>query len=707
MTILRDTQEESAETRAVFPIRPQQIPSLLVDAIESMKEGFAVFDSEDRLLLCNQQYKAIYPRITTLIVPGVRFNELVTAATQRGQIEEVSDQKSSIPRLAVWENGSLLEYRTSEGRWIEARDYWTEGEGRVSIRVDITEHKRAEETIFAQKERAEVTLTSIGDAVVTTDAEGVVEYLNPMAEMLTGWTVDEARGQPLDTVFHIIDEHSRERAQNPLTVCLGQGAATRQANYTVLLSRAGHECAIQKTESLIRSREGQILGLVLVFSDITEARQVAQQLAHDATHDALTGLVNRREFESRLQRLVEMVQTQKTEHALCYLDLDQFKIINDTCGHAAGDEILCQVADLMRGHIRQRDTIARLGGDEFGVLMEHCTLEQALRVADALCQTVEEFRFVQGDKKFSVGASIGLVSVTKASRDITDVLRAADNACYTAKNKGRKRIHVYREDDAELATRRGEMQWVERIKHALEEDRFHLNFQPIVPINGGDTGQEHYELLLRLDDEDGHIVRPSAFLPAAERSNLATQIDRWVVRTAFEWFTLHPERLEHLFLCAINLSGHSLGDKEFLESLVRQFDEVNISPEKICFEITETAAITNFVGATRFIETLKELGCRFALDDFGSGLSSFAYLKNLPVDFLKIDGVFVRDILDNPIDLAMVKSINEIGHAMGKQTIAEFVENDAILDELRLGELGVNYAQGYAIGHPRPINEMH
>lgn len=338
--------------------------------------------------------------------------------------------------------------------------------------------------------------------------------------------------------------------------------------------------------------------------------------------------------------------------------------------------------------------------------MEHCSLEHALRVANTLREAVEEYRFAWEDKGFNIGVSIGLVPITEFSESIVGVLSAADSACYAAKDQGRNRIHVYREDDVGLAKRHGEMQWVARIERALEEERFQFDFQPIVPVKSSEQKGMHYELLLRMQDEQGRIVPASVFLPAAERYNLATKLDRWVVRNAFEWLTRHPEHLERLYLCEINLSGHSLGDGEFLEMVIQQLHQTAIPPEKVCFEVTETAAVANLTSATHFIQTLKGVGCQFALDDFGSGLSSFAYLKTLPVDFLKIDGSFVKDIADDPTDLAMVKSINEIGHTMGKRTIAEFVENAAILEKLKARDIGVDYAQGYHIGRPKPIDEL-
>ncbi len=569
------------------------------------------------------------------------------------------------------------------------------------VMMDITARKRAERALLEEKERAQVTLHSIGDGVITTDAAGIVQYMNPVAESLTGWPAEEACGQPLATVFYIINEETREPAPDPVARCLQKGRITGLAVHTSLLSHSGQEYAIQDSAAPIRDQGGKVFGAVLVFSDVTEARRLSQVMSYQASHDALTGLINRREFERRLQRVLETARSGKVEHALSYLDLDQFKIVNDTCGHAAGDELLRQLGGLLKTQVRKRDSLARLGGDEFGVLMEHCSVQQAMRVADALRKMVANFRFFWEDKSFNVGVSTGLVPINEVSGDTASVLGAADAACYMAKEQGRNRIHIYQDNDAELARRQGEMQWAARISQALEEDRFQLSLQPIAPLIGGNRGMECYELLLRMKDETGRVVLPHAFLSSAERYNLAARLDRWVISTAFKWLTNHPAQLEHLSLGSINLSGHSLGDEAFLAFVTQQFAATQIPPEKICFEITETVAIANLSNATNFIQEIKDLGCRFALDDFGSGVCSFAYLRSLPVDFLKIDGVFVKDIVDDPMSLAMVKWINEIGQLMGKQTIAKFVENEDILEKLR--EIGVNYAQGYYIGRPQPL----
>ncbi|MEE4377155.1 MAG: EAL domain-containing protein [Candidatus Competibacteraceae bacterium] len=573
------------------------------------------------------------------------------------------------------------------------------------VQSELAKRQNAERKTLEEKKRLQLVLHSIGEAVITTDAIGVVQYLNPTAESLTGWTADSAQGLPLGKVFHVIDERTRERLPDLVDQCLRKGEVIGLPDHAMLLSRTGSEYAVQDSVAPIRDWNNEILGVVLVFNDVTEARRMAWQMTYHATHDDLTGLFNRREFERRLRRLLEQARLENTNHALCYLDLDQFKVINDTCGHMAGDELLRQIGRLLQARTRKMDTLARLGGDEFGVLMESCVLDQAKRVANGLREAVESFRFEWQGKRFNVGVSIGLVPISDNSESITGVLRSADSACYTAKEKGRNRIHVvYKEDDTELVKRRGEMQWMFLIPWALDENRFELNFQTIFPLNSHAQQGHHYELLLRMRDPKGSLVQPGAFLLAAERYNLATKLDEWVIEAAFNWLLDHPEHLKDLHLCEINLSGHSVGNEQFLEFITARLKKGNIPPAKICFEITETAAIANLANATRFIKALKSLGCRFALDDFGSGLSSFAYLKNLPVDLLKIDGIFVKDIVEDPIDSALVKSINEVGKVMGLQTVAEFVENEAILNRVR--ELGVDYAQGYAINRPKPLTEL-
>jgi len=572
---------------------------------------------------------------------------------------------------------------------------------------DITARKRMEEQLYAEKERAQVTLHAIGDAVITTDARGRVEILNPAAEQLLGWSAAEAAGVAVTTLFQVINEYTGETVENPVQKCLREGETVQIANYSVLVTRDDREVAVEDSAAPIRDREGRVVGTVVVLRDVSKARTLARELSWQASHDALTGLMNRREFEEHLAHAIATAREGGEHHALLYLDLDQFKIVNDTCGHVAGDELLRQLSALIRGHMRDTDTFARLGGDEFGVLLRHCPLEQAQRIADALRQTVVDFHFVWENKSFDIGVSIGLVNITATSGPVGSVLSAADMACYAAKDGGRNRVHVYREDDAALVQRHGEMQWVARINRAFEEKRFRLFRQSIVDVMHPHDIAQHYEVLIRMLDEQGAIVEPAAFLPAAERYGMMPSVDRWVIRRLF---TTQGEQLRAAWnrcqiatgkcgcMYSINLSGATLNDDTFVDFVRAHLRQFDIPPQVLCFEITETAAIANLPKAAHFIRELKALGCRFSLDDFGSGVSSFAYLKNLPVDFLKIDGSFVRDMVADPIDRAMVQSINSVGHVMGIGTIAEFVESDAILAVLR--EIGVDYAQGYGIAKP-------
>ena len=506
-------------------------------------------------------------------------------------------------------------------------------------------------------------------------------------------------------MFRIIDNETREPARDPVAECLERGEVTSLQSNALLIRRDGREYAIEDSAAPIRTDGGGILGVVLVFKDVTEARQLSREVYYRASHDALTSLINRQEFERRLQRVRETAEREDSDNVLCYIDLDQFKVVNDTCGHVAGDELLRQVAGLMQSCVRQRDTLGRLGGDEFGLLMERCTMDRAQQIAEKLIDSIREYSFYWQEGVFNIGASLGMVRIGRGSQSVDELMIAADSACYRAKEKGRNRLQVFEDTDESLSRRQGETQWAIRIPRALSEDRFLLYYQKILDL--GRPEEEaglHYEILLRMIGEDGEIIMPGSFLPAAERYKLATDIDMWVVTHVFEWLRDNPEHLQQLTTCAINLSALSICSEGCHEFIVRQFERFAIPPQKICFEITETVAISNLTSATRFIKALKKLGCQFALDDFGSGLSSYAYLKNLPVDILKIDGVFVKDILEDRMDLATVKSINEIGHVMGRKTIAEFVESEAVLDKLRA--IGVNYAQGYLIAEPLPLSEF-
>ncbi|WP_394561977.1 EAL domain-containing protein [Aquipseudomonas alcaligenes] len=562
----------------------------------------------------------------------------------------------------------------------------------------LIQRAEVDQALAAVKQRAQTILASIGDAVISLDRDGRIAYMNAAAEQLTGCALAQAEGRAFEQLFSIVDEHSEARAVSPLQQIL---AGQDDGDYAKLVVRQdGSKVAVNLVGTPIQER-GLVSGVVMVLHDMTRERQFVASLSWQASHDALTGLANRREFEYRLAQLLARMLRQPGRHALMFIDLDQFKLVNDTCGHAAGDELLRKVCQELQLLLREGDTLARLGGDEFGVILENCPTEAALRVAEGLRKSVQELRFTWGGRVFNISASIGLVQVPPGQVSLAELLRTADLACYSAKERGRNRVHAYQPDDSEMSHKVGEMSWVQRIQRALEEDRFRLYAQPIVPLRPGEDGG-HVEILLRLQ-EDGELIAPGSFIPAAERYGLMPQIDRWVVHHTLETLTrFHAEHPHAPQLhCAINLSGASIGDAEFLDFIREQLTSRPLAPQAICFEVTETAAIANLADATHFINELKALGCRFSLDDFCAGMSSFMYLRHLPVDYLKIDGSFVRDLLDDPIDRAMVEMINQIGHVMGKRTIAEFVESAEILAVL--GEIGVDFAQGYHLGRPQPF----
>ncbi|HET9226294.1 MAG TPA: EAL domain-containing protein [Thermoanaerobaculia bacterium] len=629
---------------------------------------------------------------------------------------------------------------TKDGRerWIDATSTLVDldlvGPAAMVTAVDITERKLAEknlretnarlekaqeaareseerlralvEALAQEKELAQITLASIGDGVIRTDAAGIVDYLNPVAERLTGWSAAEACGQSVGKVFNVVDESTGTQLPNPVERCLREGEVVELPGYSLLARHGDHreggkDVAIRDSAAPIRDALGKIAGCVLVFKDVTQLRGMEREMIYLARHDPLTGLINRREFEKRLQHCLSTARDELRQHALFYLDLDEFKVVNDTCGHLAGDEMLKQVTGLLRARLRKTDILARLGGDEFGVLLEDTGLEDARNVGDALRTEVKRFRFAWQERIFEIGVSIGLVPITGESLDMAQVLSAADAACYVAKESGRNRIHEYQPDDSALAERYGEMQWIHRIHKAFAEHRFFLYRQSIHPLRVERDEPPLCEIFIRMLDEEGRIASPGAFIPAAERYHLIASIDRWVIHAAF--VSLACRILSHgdETCFAINLSGQSIGDEYFLEYVLQEMELTGVEPTRICFEITETAAVGNLTQAMRFIEVLKSLGCRFVLDDFGSGLSSFAYLKNLPVDFLKIDGAFVRDMVGNPVQRALVESIHQIGQVMGIRTIAESVENRATLEALK--EIGVNYVQGYGLSLPEPL----
>ena len=564
------------------------------------------------------------------------------------------------------------------------------------------ERRRTEETLYQERERALITLHSIGDGVITTDADGRVDYMNPVAESVTGWTYAEAQGHPLTDVLPLIDEATRLPVQSPADITLESGQVVNISDQYVLINRNGQEFNIEDSAAPIFDRDNRIIGAVLVFHDATRERRMARQMTWQATHDSLTGLANRNEFADRLSSLLEGVGgDDDRRHALLYLDLDQFKVVNDTCGHNAGDELLKQLSRTLRANVPASAALARLGGDEFGILLENVSLQQATDAANRLLQALSDFTFEWQQRRFAVGASIGMVSIGADTPSPSFVLSAADVACYVAKEAGRNRVHVYQDSDINLGERHNEMHWVSRIKEALENDRLVLFRQTIISLNGDDP-TPHCELLVRMRDQEGRMVPPGAFIPAAERYNLMNTIDRWVIDTAFAYLQQSQRRGDPC-IYAINLSGNSLNDDDLPDYIQTKIREHGVNPGQLCFEVTETAAVFNLEKVNHMIKILKALGCRFSLDDFGSGLSSFGYLKSLPVDFLKIDGSFVRDMDTDPMNRAIVEAIHQVGHSLSIRTIAEFVENEAIVAQLKA--IGVNFGQGYHFSKPVPLFE--
>jgi diguanylate cyclase (GGDEF)-like protein/PAS domain S-box-containing protein len=627
-------------------------------------------------------------------VPDARpvIRAAVTAALERGTPFDVD-----LPMIRA--DGTPI--------WVRAMGSATRAHGRA-VRLsgaiqDITERRRLMASLAEQHELLRVTLQSIGDGVITTDAQGRIAWLNPVAERLTGWSAAAATGRPLDQVLTLINELTRQHAPNPVAACLAQRDAVGLANDTVLISRDGREFAIEDSAAPIRSASGEMLGVVLVFHDVSEQRQLARAMSYRASHDALTGLLSRAEFDVRLGAVLQRAQVEGSRHALLFIDLDQFKLVNDTCGHTAGDRLLQQVARLLTELVRASDAVARLGGDEFAVILDHCAPEQAQRLAQRICDRIEEYRFIHEDRRFRIGASIGLVPVDERWTSTATLLQAADQACYAAKEAGRHRVHLWFDTDQAMRARHDESQWATRLVQALDEDRFALFAQRIRPLRAACPGV-HAELLLRLVDADGALVSPGAFLPAAERFHLASRIDRWVLQKAAAWMRASPQ-LDRLDLLCVNLSGQSVGDRAFHRWATQTLREAGPAIcRRLCLEITETAAVTNFADAALFIEEARAIGVRVALDDFGAGASSFGYLKTLPVDFLKIDGQFIRDLLTDPLDEAAVRCFADVASVVGMQTVAEFVDHPDVLAKLKV--MGVDFAQGFLIHRPAPIAEL-
>ena len=665
------------------------------DVILHANKQFASFVGVDRVELIGR-------KLGDLVPP--EYAELVTENMRRRLAGEVAAERYEIEMVGLQGQISRLEITST------VIDY--EGEAALlvtGVEIVPTQTVPALRALPAQAALAGgvssmhlFALDSLAEAIIATDKEGRISYANAAAENLTGVEAGNAIGKTLEDIVGLVDETDRRLLNDPVKQALTTGAPVNLSRRALLLSKSnGSERSIELSASPIRNAEKELTGAVILLHDVTELRGLARQMSYQATHDALTGLVNRREFERRLEEGVESGHRGDGQHVLCYIDLDRFKVVNDTSGHLAGDSMLREVAKLLRDAVRDSDTVARLGGDEFGMLLIGCPLEKARQIADDVCRAVADYRFVWKDRIFNIGTSVGLVEMSRESGTLEELLAAADSACYVAKKQGTGRVAVYSARDEALARHTGEIQWLQRLQTALKENRFQLYHQPIVPTFGDDGGGPAMEVLVRLQDEEGHEVPPSDFVRAAERYRLMGLVDRWVVQTTLAALGRGAIPIPATRSVAINISGQTLGDTQFLEFVVECLDSTGVSPAQVCFEITESAVVANMDHARRFVGVLHGMGCKFALDDFGSGVGSFSNLKNLPMDYLKIDGSFMRNLGKDSVNQAMVTAMIKLARTLNFKVIAEQVEDAAALEAAR--RMGVDYVQGYAIGKPVPM----
>jgi len=629
-----------------------------------------------------------------------RFHQLLGYPETTGGVVAVATNGGTISCFARRRDGSEFPVELTRRRVGHGND----AKSLVTLR-DLTQWRHAQETRSRSNEQARATLESIGDAVITSDATGIITYLNPVAERLTGWAGGEALGQSLDAVLPLISEASRHPVANTAARCLEEGRSIDLEEGVLLLRRDGTEVPIGDSAAPVRDRNGRTTGVVLVIQDESEKRRVGHRLSYEATHDSLTGLINRREFERRLGRVVSGLSDAAAEHVLLCLDLDRFKAINDSCGHPAGDEMLRRLSALLSCHTRKRDTLARLGGDEFAVLLENCPLAEAERIADNIRAEVEAFRFGWEDRAFAVGASIGLIPLTESSGGSAAVMRVADIACYVAKEAGGNRVHLERLGGDSPAMSKAMARRVTRLARAVDEGHFQLYAQAIVPLQPDHPARSRYEILLRLPDGAGRMQAAAEFLPRAQRANLMPAIDRWVIRETIallgQWQRDYPD--SELPVCCINVSPSALADDRLASLVEQQLASHGVPAHALCFELPESAALASLARTLEFIAALRSTGCGLALEDVGSGVTSLTYLKTLPVDFLKIGGALVRGIVADPVYASIVGSVNQIGLSMGIPTIAKEVGDTDTLDKLRA--LGIRYAQGNALAAPLPLTD--
>jgi diguanylate cyclase (GGDEF)-like protein/PAS domain S-box-containing protein len=670
---------------------------LFTDFAQTLPEVVLVHD--ERILLANESAGALVG-LTPDQLEGRDVADLVKPAYR------ALFRKTMTKRLAGESVPRRLEIQLingdEQGLWVEAQSASIEYRGRpaiLTIARDVSYRKSLEVSLSRSKRQAQYTLESISEGVITTDNEGHVDYLNRAAEAMTGSSRDEATGHRIGELFSLIDEADRRPLGDPVERCLSMRRRVNMGRRALLVSRDGEqEHSVEITASPIRGPGNSISGTVVVFHDVSEIRGLTRQMSYHATHDALTGLVNRREFERRLQDAMDSAHAEEGTHMLFYMDLDRFKAVNDSCGHQAGDSMLREVANLIKDQVRDSDYVGRLGGDEFGTLLIGCPIEKARQIASDICRAVEDYRFVWQDKIFNIGISIGLVEIGHASGTLQDLMSAADSACYVAKQRGRGQVHVYSARDEAIARERGDIQWLRQMQTALHENKFELALQPIIATGTGDDTGPAVEVLIRMPEGHGRPSNSAEFLRPAERYQLMPQIDRWVVNAALSAIAAGEIRLPGKRNCSINISGQTLADEGFLGFVVEALDHSGVSPAAICFEVTENAISGNVQQAQRFIEVLHGIGCEFALDDFGNGLGAFSSLKNLPVDYLKIDGAYTRNVTTDQINQEMVAAMIKLARTMEFRVIAEQVERQEDFDWLR--DAGVDFVQGNFVEAP-------
>ena len=594
-----------------------------------------------------------------------------------------------------------------QGLWVEAQSSLIEYRGAraiLTIARDVSHRKNLEVSLSRGKRQAQYTLESISEGVITTDNEGRIDYMNRAAESMVGTNRDDATGHKIGELFSLIDEADRRSLGDPVERCLSIRRRVNMGRRALMVSKdSEHEHSVEISASPIQGPANSISGTVVVFHDVGEIRGLTQQMSYQATHDALTGLINRREFERRLQEAMDSAHAEEAVHILCYMDLDRFKAVNDSCGHIAGDNMLREVSSLIKEQVRDSDFVGRLGGDEFGTLLMGCPIEKAQQIAADICNAVAGYRFVWKDKIFNIGISVGLVQISNASGTLQDVVSAADSACYVAKQSGRGQVHVYSARDEAIARDRGDIQWLQQLQDALHEGKFELAMQPIIATGSGDNSGPAVEVLIRMPDERGRHSNSADFLRSAERYQLMPQIDRWVFNATLAAINAQEIRLASNRSCAINISGQTLGDEEFLDFVVEALDHSGVAPGSICFEVTESAISANLQYAQRFIEVLHGIGCEFALDDFGSGLGSFSNLKHLPVDYLKIDGSYTRNLSSDLVNQEVVSAMIKLARTLDFKIVAEQVEEQEDFDWLR--DNGVDFVQGNFIDPPAVLGK--